>query len=144
MATSSTPIFPVVIQNSAMTWVAADATTVKTIVTAGANGTKIESVTIASTDTTLANMQFWLSDGITNYLIGTIPIPATAGFIPTAFSLNIFTAANISYVPYLQLPSDSNGNRYLYLKSGWSLKAGTLMPVTTAKTVYATSQSADF
>jgi hypothetical protein len=139
MAVSNQPIFPVVIQTSAQTWVAADTTTLKTLVTAGANGTKIESLIITSTDTASRDLQFWLNDGTNSYLLGTVNAPISAGNTNAIPSVAAFLTTQLPVLPY-----DSNSNRYLYLKAGWTLKAGALVAVTAAKTVYAIAQFTDF
>jgi len=87
-------------------------TTTSTIITAGANGTKIEEVTVQASKsgslvaTTVAGLVYlFLYDGSTYRLFDTISV-----FANTASS----TAAGVRY-----------SNRYanLWLKSGWSLRA---------------------
>lgn len=139
MATTATPIFPQTIQNYAVQILPADTTTVKTLATGGTNGTKIEWVNIASSDTSAKDLQFWLSDGTTNYVLTTLAITANSGFTNSVAPINLWGTIQVPGTTY-----DSNGNKYLYLKSGWSLKVGALTAVTAAKTIYITAQGADF
>lgn len=144
MAVSNLPIFPVVIQSALQTFVAVDATTLKTIVTAGTNGTKVELLSVTSTDTAAKDIQLWINDGTTSALLGTASIIATSGFINSAPAISLFNALNTSGQPLIMSTFDSNGNKYLYLKTGWSLKVGTTANVTAAKTIYVTAQYTDF
>ena len=141
MAVTATPIFPQTIQNYALSFVNADGTTLKTLATGGTNGTKIEWISVSSTDTTARDVQFWLSDGTTNYLLNTITDDITAGFVTstTVVPKSVFNYQQMGFLTY-----DANGNKYLYLKSGWSIKVGVLVAVTSAKNVYVIAQGADF
>lgn len=139
MATTATPIFPQTIQNYAVQILPADTTTVKTLATGGTNGTKIDWINIASSDTAARDLQIWLSDGTTNHLLTTLSVAITAGFTNTITPVALFVN---SQSPFLSF--DSSGNKFLYLKSGWSLKAGVLTAVTAAKAIYITAQGEDF
>ena len=139
MAVTATPIFPQTIQNWAVKIVPADTTTLKTLITGGTNGTKIEAINVASDDTASKNLQLYLNDGTTDYLLTWVAIAATSGFttsVPsvaplqsTQFPLNYF---------------DSNGNKVFFIKSGWSLKIAVSATMTTAKTMHITAIGSDF
>lgn len=94
-------------------------TTTSTVITAGANGTKIEEIVIDATTTglgatTVAGLVYvFLYDGSTYHLYDTVTVRAITGSATAA--------------PYRSLPSDfaSGVSRpvNLFLKSGWSLRA---------------------
>jgi hypothetical protein len=77
-----------------------------TIVTAGANGTKIEEIDAIGTGTTVAGiLEFYLFDGTTYHAFDSILVPAIA---PSS-----------TQAPFRQANTYTN----LELKSGWSLVA---------------------
>lgn len=57
----------------------ADGTTARALWTAGANGSLIESIAIASTDTSAVEVDLYLSDGATTYRLGSVAVAAGAG-----------------------------------------------------------------
>lgn len=104
------------------------ANTKKSLLTAGANGSKVTSVTVASTDTVDRIAQVWLTRSATNYLLVSRNIPAGSGSDGTLVSLDIMGL-------WEGLPYDSNGLPYLLLESGDVLKASLTTQVTAAKEV---------
>jgi hypothetical protein len=139
MAFSNQPIFPQGLVNGVQTFVAADTTTVKAIQAAGTNGTKIESFIVTSSDTAARDMAIYITISAVNYLIGTVSIPITAGFIDSTVSVDIMRSAQIPGFAY-----DPNGNKYLYLAPGSTLSAAINTTVTTAKTITAFVQGGNF
>lgn len=139
MAGTVTPIFPQTVQNWAVQILPADTTTLKTIATGATNGTKVEMINVTSTDTSARDVSLYWTISATNYVIGTVSIPITAGNTNSAPSVNLLSNAQI---PNLQ--RDSNGNPYLYVKSGTTLAIASLTTVTTAKAIQVTSQGGDF
>ena len=145
MPGTSTPIFPQTIRNAATSFTNTDGTNIKTVLTGGTNGTKIEWLNIASTDTAAKDIQFSLSDGTTTFLISTLSIPATAGFVNSVLPISLLASATASpYLPYFQFPLDVNGNRYVYLANGWSLRANFTSAITAAKTATVVLSVGDF
>lgn len=145
MPGTSTPIFPQTIRNAAVSFTATDSTAVKTVITGGTNGTKIEWLNIATTDTAAKDIQFLLSDGTSTFLMTTIPIPASAGSSNSILPISLLAAATASpYLPYFQFPVDVNGNRYVYLANGWSLRANFTSALTAAKTATVVLSVGDF
>ena len=132
MAVTATPIFPQTINNTVVTIVNADASNLKTVYTAGAAGSRVENLLVTNTDTNPYTVQITVVISATNYLIGSVTVPLSAGNTTAAPSVNLFSALN-NFGPYLC--KDSNGNPYLYLASGSTLKVNTTGTVTAAKTV---------
>jgi hypothetical protein len=107
----------------------ADTTTVKTIVTAGANGSKIIGVIVTSTDTSARDLTLSITNS-TTYPLGTKTIAITAGTIAATPAVNLLDAAVI-----VGIPKDSDGNPFLFLISGDTLTVNCLTTVTTAKAI---------
>lgn len=141
MAVSNKPIFPQVISNFTPARILpADTTTQKTIVTAGANGAKVESIIIHSTDTAAKDVVLVMTVSAVDYPIGTISIPANSGNTNALPPISFFKHANITDV----LNIDGNGNRYLYLAAGAILKVNVTATLTASKVMSFIPQGGDF
>jgi hypothetical protein len=140
MAGTATPIFPQTIQTGVVQFLPADTTALKTIVTPGANGCKVESLLISSTDTVARDMQIIITKGGTDYLLCTFNLTARAGDTAAAANFNVFASSMISN----SLPKDVNGNPYLYLANGAVLKARMQATITAAKAVSVVANYGDF
>lgn len=136
---TSTPIYPQQIQNWAVKILAADTTTIKTLVTAGANGTKIDSINVASDDTAAKTLILYLNDGSVDYLLTWFNIPATSGFTTSIPSVALLQSTQWPSTDY-----DSNGNKVFFLKAGWKLNVQAQATLTTAKTMTITANGGDF
>ena len=139
MAVTSTPIYAQKVQSWAAQVLPADTTTKKTIVTAGANGTQLSSLTITSTDTAAQNMIFWLFDGTTSHQLAYIAIPANSGNTAAAAPVDVFRSL---FFPGMQL--DPFGNKVLNLPSGWTLQGSMVATITAAKVVEVIAQGGDY
>ena len=139
MAVTPTPIFPQVIRNWGAQILNATASLLVNLATGGANGTKIESIMVSSTDTSSRDLAFTMSSGATVIYLTTVNIPITAGNTNAIPSVDILRNAQIPGLAY-----DSNGNKYLYLANGWTLQINTLTTVTAAKAVQVFAQGGDF
>jgi hypothetical protein len=135
MPANTTPIFPLTVQTSAATIVNADGTGEKTLVTAGANGTRIDAVSITSTDTAAVTLTVLVHDGTTSYAVGEIAVPAGSGTNGSAPAIKGLSADGL---PWL----DASGS--LFLKTGWSLRVAAKAAVTSAKTVTLVAFSGDY
>lgn len=141
MAVTATPIFPQTIVNSPVTIVNADASNKKTVYTGGTNGSKVENILITNTDTVAYLLQFFFTISATDYLIASVNIPASSGNLATVVCVNPM-ATSTSWGPALNL--DANGNPYLYIANGTTLKAASTTTVTAAKTITIVAQGGDF
>lgn len=139
MAGTATPIFPQTIRNDKQTILPADTTSVKSVVVAGSNGTKIEALNVSMTDTTTRDIQLYVTISATNYLLGTVNIPLSSGNTNAVPSVDILRSSQLPSLAY-----DSNGNKYLYLASGSTLSVACTTTVTTAKQITVFSQGEDF
>jgi hypothetical protein len=126
MAANTTPIFPLTIQTYAVAVVPADTTTEKTLVTAGAYGTRIDVISVTSTDTSAQTFKVLVNDGATSYQIGEVVVPITSGTDGVTLAVK---ALNTSFFPWL----DSSGS--IFLEAGWKLNVACKSTVTVAKQV---------
>jgi hypothetical protein len=122
MAVTNTPIYPQALLSVPTQLTNATSTSTPTqILAAQTNGAKIEAILVASTDTSARDLNLYLTVSATNYFIGIVSIPITAGTVDTVPSVNMLTALTSSSA-LLPLPNDSNGNPYLYLDPNTTLK----------------------
>lgn len=139
MSLSSTPAFPQKIQGWAVQLTNAIGTTITTLMSAGANGSIIESINCSLTDTTANGLQVYLNDGTTNHLLGTVTIPISSGNVAGTAAVDILRAGMLPGVPV-----DSNGNYTLFVPSGFSVKvAATAAPAAT-KVLDVVAMGADY
>lgn len=139
MANSNVPMFVQTITTGVQQVLPADTTSLKTLVTAGANGSRVSSIVVSTTDTTTRDLQLWLTRSATSYLIGTVNIPLSAGNVNSAPSINILGNSQIP-----GLPLDANGNPYIDLKAADVLAIATTTTVTAAKAENAVAVCGDF
>ena len=122
-----------------MTFVNADSTTAKTLLTAGANGTVVRGIFGTTNDTSANNVAVSINDGSTTFLLGTVRLATLSG---TDGAVNGVDLLNTTAMPGLEL--DGAGNAVLYLKAGYTLKVAPLVAVTAAKTLTLFAMGRDF
>jgi hypothetical protein len=132
MAVSNLAMFPSSIVNAVVTIVPGDTTTLKTLRAGSTNGDKIESIAITSDDTSARVINVYITIGGTDYRVGTVNVPITAGTDAAATPAVSLLEAS-SMMPWIR--RDSNGRGYLYLASGSTLKVASQTTVTAAKTI---------
>ena len=138
MAVTATPVFTQTPSLSLAQILPADTTVAKTIVTAGANGTKITALTASSNDAARI-VQINLVRSAVVYILTTVTVAANSGTDGTAASVNLLNTTSLP-----GLPIDNDGQPYLLLKSGDTLTAAVTVTVTAAKTISIAAIGADF
>lgn len=137
----ATPIFPQTIKSWFAKILPADTSSLKTLVTAGANGSRIDSIIATSTDSSSArDLQFVITSGGVDYIIDTVQVPTNSGNTNSIAAVNILGHAT----KFLWAAYDANGNRYLTLASGAVLKVKSLSTVTSAREITVFAQGADY
>jgi hypothetical protein len=131
MAGTATPIFAQSITTNAVQILPADTTTLKTLVTPPANGCKIESILVTSTDTANKDLQLVVTISSVDYVLATFQCPLNSGFVNNVVTFNALQHAQVVN----SLPQDVNGNKVLWLASGAVLKVKALTTVTAAKSI---------
>lgn len=139
MAVTATPIFPQTIKNTVKTILPADTSAFVTAYTGGANGSKIESWYVSSTDTSTRDLQVSFTISAATNLITTINIPINSGNSTSIPVTNMLTSAQ-----WPGLCRDSNGNPYLYIASGTTLQISCTTTVTAAKVITSIIQAGDY
>ena len=138
MAVSHSPTFVQTPKVTSTTIVVGSTTTKITAATAGSDGSKVVGV-IVTTDDAARDVRLWLAKSTTSYLLGTVPVPSSSGFTSTAPAVNLLNSTNIPGVP-----TDNDGQRYIFLESGDSLQVQVTATVTTLQTIYATTIFGNF
>jgi hypothetical protein len=139
MTVTATPIFPQTLTTGTAAITNGTASSLVTLYTAGTNGSKIENISVTNTDTNPYTVQVTVTISATNYLLGSISVPASTGNTASAPGLNILANSN-----FLPLNKDSNGNAYLYLASGDTLKVNSTSTVTSSQQLTFIAQACDF
>ena len=120
------PIFPGTIQNAGLDVENADGTTLQDLVTAGANGSRINSISVVSDDTAAVVLEFYYYDGTTAFLIGSVSIPTLSG---TDGSAPAVSALNLTDMPFL------GDDLSYYLAGTDKIQVAAVAAVTAAKKV---------
>lgn len=135
---SAAPIFVGSINVGQQTFVNADGTTKKTLLTAGSSGSRVDTISATSDDTSTRVMQLWITSAGTDYLLGEVSITLGAG---SDGSTKAISCLNTTDLPWVR---SEGGNPVIYLESGEVLKAMMKVAVTAAKTIYVRAQGGDY
>lgn len=131
MAANTAPIFEEVVTcGTPQTFTSADTTAKKTLLTAGTDGTRVDSIMCSTDDTTAVNLAFYISISGTDYYIGNVNLPIGAGYTTVARVDAISTLAPT--LGYLALPASA------------LLKANCVATMTAAKTTTVVPMGGDF
>jgi hypothetical protein len=114
----------------------ADGKALKTIYTAGANGSRVEGVVVSSSEAVANNLFLQVQVSGVDYPLLYTDVPAYSGYDGTAPSLGMFNDVNTAFVT-----KDVSGNYYLDLPPGAVLKA---RPGTTVESGNAAAPSLNF
>jgi hypothetical protein len=117
----------------------ADAQALKTVYTGAANGSKITSLILQSTDTAARDVQISISKSGTAYILGTVTCPINAGNTGAIPSVNAFNSTQLPGIPI-----DSEGNPFVFLLNAETLTISALTTVTAAKAISANAFGGDF
>lgn len=140
MAVTSTGSFPQAPKNGNVQILPADASGLKTLYTGGVNGSKINAIIVTSTDTAARDVQWGITVGAVFYILGTVAVPLTSGFINSAPAVNLL---DLTKTP--GLPLDSDGNPFVFLASAsYTLQVKALTTVTAAKELDFNAIAADW
>ena len=128
MPTNTTPIFPAVIITPSVQILPADVSNYKTVVIAGANGSRLDNLICTSDDTSARVLQFAINDGATDYVLGQVNIPLTSGIDGAG------TVKGVSIINSINFPGIKDDGA-IYLKASYTLKVKSLTTVTSAKQI---------
>ena len=131
MAANTNPIFELTPVNAGQTFVNADSTNLKTLLTAGADGSRIDGILVCSNDTAAMNLAFYINDGASDLYIGNVLVPIGSGYT-TVVKVDALSTLKPAY------------QNFITLKAGYILKANVVVAVTAAKTVTVVVLGGDF
>ena len=133
------PQFPGSVKTSAVEIENADGTSFKTLFTAGASGSRIESISATNSDSGTAYvLQLAVQSGTIDYVIGEVNVPAGAG---TDGSTKAVDVLNQTDLPWLR---DDGVRPYLYLANGDVLRVRVKAAVSSGQKVQLFAQAGDF
>ena len=122
MSVNTNPIFIKSFTNKGVAIQNSDGTELKTIVSGAIDGTRVIGISVIHDDPGTVVVDLYYNDGSTDFLMGSLSITTGSG---NKDLLNTTT------FPFLR--KDNNGNPYLQLKTGESLKAGLQSTITSSK-----------
>src|SRR5262249_58135881 len=99
MAVTATPVFVQTPKNTQITIVNADASSNKTLVTAGTNGTKVTGITLCSDDTSARVVQIQITRSAVTILVGSVNVPTLAGTDGTTVGVDGMSSTLIPGLP---------------------------------------------
>jgi hypothetical protein len=135
MAANTAPIFVATANLAEVTFVNADSTTPKDLVAGATDGTKVFAINCTSDDTATVNMQVFMHDGTTAYLLGTVAVVTLSGTDGTSVAVNLLDS---TIIPSL----DADGE--LFIPSGYKIQVAPLAAVTAALTVTVVCLAGDY
>lgn len=137
MPAATTPIFVEAVDTGVAKFVNADGTTPKAIVTAGADGARVFSVSVATDDTAAIDYSLYIqrNGAGDNNLLGTKSVPAGSGNANATPAIDLLDPAFIKGL-------DSDGS--IILGSTDVLLVAPRTAVTAAKTTYVLSSFGDY
>lgn len=101
MSGNVAPIFEAIPITTGTQFTDADTTTKKTICTAGANGARVDAISVCTDDTSEVDLAIYRHIGATDYYIGVVTVPAGSGYTSVAKvdGLSALVGANLDYLP---------------------------------------------
>lgn len=132
---TNTPVFPQTLVNSVVSITNATGAGIANVVTirvGSTNGDKIESIAVTSTDTSARVLTLVATISATNYQLGSVNIPITAGTDAAATGA-VSLLDQPTMLPWVK--SDQVGRKYIYVANGTTLKVYTQVAVTAAKQI---------
>jgi len=136
---SSSPSFAVTPKAGLVQIVNADASNQKSVLAAGASGTKVTGLLVSSDDTSARVLQISILRSAVNYVLGSVSVPAASGTDGSTPALDLLKSTLIP-----GLPVDNDGQHYLLMESGDTLQVKSLATVTSAKTIHVAAIGAEF
>lgn len=136
---SANPKLISTVRNVAIVLQNADGTAFKSLdVAPVADGSRVKAIHITSNDTAAQVLQFCVTIGAVDYILGEVSVPAGAGTDSASVSVS---GLNATKMPALQTDGIA---RWLDLATGSTLKVKSKTAVTAAKTINVIAEVGDF
>jgi len=145
MAVTATPVFLQAPTITPQNFVQGtdSAGTYKTIYTAGSNGSKITGILVATDDGSATHvLTLVVTRSATDYYLGAYTLPVSSGTSGSVANVDMLSGGPSNLI--LGLPVDNDGQRYLHLKSGDTLRMTFATALTTGKRIDVLTIGGDF
>lgn len=129
------PIFPDTIKNAALDVENGDGVAEQDLLTAGANGCRINNISVISDDTNAVILSVFYNDGATSSRIASVTVPTLAGTDGSAPAVSLLNATDM---PFL------GDDLSYYLEASDKLTIAAQTAVTTAKKVSLVATYGDY
>lgn len=126
MPANTSPIFGLTANLAEVTFVNADGTGTKDLISGAANGTKVQRIAVHSDDTAAVNLKVLIHDGTTAYDVGVVRVAIGSGSDGAIPAVNLLT---LGMLPWLDADEE------FFIPSGYKVQVAPLAAVTAAKTV---------
>jgi hypothetical protein len=133
------PTFPKQPQNAKVQITNATNLAAVTVITPGANGSKLVGLIATNSDTNPYSVQVKVMAGTVLFLLGTFTVPASAGNLAGTPAVNLLNPSTIA-----GLVIDSDGNPFLFLGASDTLTIASLTQVTSGQVINVTATYLDF
>ena len=117
MSVSNLPIFPQTLTNWSVPLVNANGTSTIALVVGATNGSKVESIIATSNNASDLSLNLWVNLGLSDVLLASVLVPANSGGNTLVATVDVLGNSQVPGVA-----QDPNGNQYLYIASGTTLK----------------------
>lgn len=135
---ADSPQFTGVANNKGLTFKNADGTALKTLITAGTNGTKVVSIPVVNEQAGTQVVELHWNDGTNDFRISATDVLGLAG----SAGISVGELLDDTINPGIEI--DNNGNTSLKLGAGESLKVKMQATISGGETVYVTAFGSDF
>lgn len=145
MAVTPTPVFPQTPKVTPQNFVQGtdSAGTYKTLHTAGSNGSKVTGINVTTDDGSATHvLTLALTRSATNYVIGAYTLPVNSGTDGSTVGVNMLAGGPAGLIP--GLPLDSDGQPYLLMESGDTLRLTFATALTAGKRIDVVTIASDF
>jgi hypothetical protein len=119
----------------------ADASNQKTVITAGASGSKVTALYASSTDTSARVIAVSIVRSATTYILGSPTVALRAGDTADTPAVDLL---NSTVFPAGLLALDNDGQKYLFLESGDTLVVNSQTTLTSGKIISVHADYGDF
>lgn len=108
--------------------------TLKTLFTAGSDGSKVVAVLAATDDGSATHViTLYLTRSAVDYYLGAYTLPVSAGTSGAAANVDLLAGGPSNLI--IGLPRDNDGQKYLFLQSGDTLRATFATALTAGKRI---------
>lgn len=145
MAVTATPVFVQTPKVTPQNFVQGtdSAGTYKTIFTAGSDGSKVTAINVTTDDGSATHvLTLALTRSATDYIIGSYTLPINSGTDGSTVGVNMLNGGPNTLIT--ALPTDNDGQKYLFLESGDTLRMTFATALTAAKRINVVTIGANF